>query len=360
MIEALHVRCGNGKDIIRPKKKAKSDDEEDRKGCNWEGTLGQWRDEHNKVCPFAIVQCPECRRLFSRKYLGPHKIEDCPSRKAECDVCHSMVAHSDFKWHTNDHCPKALVRCGYCGEEMERAVLGHYWRSFAQQKHPDIDQDIFHQCIGHYAICPKVILNCEFKSSGCEASFRREDAAAHHEANAQYHAALVEQKFKSLQDEMNWEYIGFAWTIPRERIIGRRTITLRSSALSNAHPYKLYLKLILRGPQDPIEVGICCEPLERALLHSEVELKNITISVTDTSISNPYKRANMFLGGETVTTDNDRTFEFRTSITDDYDELVTRTDLLGYLEEDEDTVVIRVSFNIKKIRDQVVGCANLY
>ena len=113
MIEALRVRCSEGKEEVSGKKRAvdgssasdgapvKSNEGDERfTGCTWEGTLGQWKDEHKKACPFGLLRCSNgCGKRVFRKDQDQHNTEECQYRKVKCDVCGSLVIHSKLNRH---------------------------------------------------------------------------------------------------------------------------------------------------------------------------------------------------------------------------------------------------------------------
>jgi len=85
---------------------------------------------------------------------------------------------------------------------------------------------------GHYAVCPKMVLACEFRRRGCKAMFKREDAAAHHAEKAQYHTALVDETIDRLYNRLNWDFVQMNWEIPHTKLTGSRNKVLRSEVVS--------------------------------------------------------------------------------------------------------------------------------
>ena len=365
MVDELRVRCNEGKDDAGPEKKARTDDDTQKsgddktKGCQWEGTLGLWRDEHKKVCLFTPVRCPtRCGKMIPRKDLEQHK-QECRLRKVECDICNVAVLHCDLSYHKDYKCPKGQVKCEFCGEEMVRELLGEKG-SFARQSFDRVDRNESYgeRCTGHYAECPKMILQCEFTNRGCFAEFKREDAAAHHAENAQYHAALVDQTLDRLYNWLDWDFIQLNWSIQRSKLDGSSNKTLKSTVTSGVSQHDLYLKLYLRGPNDPVKVAICSDSMSCTPFHREVRLKNIHMMATDVFLSSPGKFAEIALGEEReIQLNSEYTFEF--GDLEIGGDKCSRRELLNLVRESNwDNFLIRARFCVKKTKYVSVFSAN--
>ena len=123
-------------------------------------------------------------------------------------------------------------------------MLGKKRHTFIEQESfPSIDKEVGYT--GHYKVCPKMILSCEFSSRGCQAKFKREDAAAHHLKNAQYHAALIDQTCARLYEWFGWNPIEIIWPIERRKVARRENKVRESSIVTGVCPYDLFLKLYL-------------------------------------------------------------------------------------------------------------------
>lgn len=301
VINELRVRCGEGRDdgvgapagkkVRRTETETTGDAATDGDGangannyCMWEGTLEQWRDDHTKVCPNALVRCPEknfCIRRVLRKDLERHLKEECYSRKVSCDICNEMVRHYVLGWHENNNCQKAIVECEFCNEEMTREERGS-GGFCAQENYSTIkNEKKNHTCTGHYATCPKFILHCEFSEHGCTHKFKREDADAHHAKNVQFHAALANQKLKRLEEDQNWDRVEMIWMIRQRMVAGSAKKLFESSVLTNASPcYDFNLGLHLGGPDDPVRVAICPKVKNCKPYYLQVRLRDILVRLT--------------------------------------------------------------------------------
>lgn len=129
MIDALRVRCGEGKngDDAPVKKKSRTNesiggDDKAAAAADNNSSGCDWRDVHRKVCPFIVVQCPDCSHSFLRKDMEEHT-EVCKWHKVECDLCHEMIQRTLMEFHKERHCPKVMMECP-CGEKMTREKLG--------------------------------------------------------------------------------------------------------------------------------------------------------------------------------------------------------------------------------------------
>ncbi len=294
MIDALRVRCGEGKGReeekgnVHVKKKCRTDETSsggdditaasdnnekiNSSGCDWEGTLGDWRETHQKECPFVLVPCPEkyCGKQVRRMDTEEHKSKECPMRKVECALCHAMIKFRDLESHRKYKCPKDMVQCNYCGEEMTREELGDYGN---RAKEMFDDHPILHneqtRMTGHYAVCPKMLLNCEI-CWPCQ--FKREDAATHYAKNAQRHAAIVSERIENLE---NWDRIRMNWIIPRRKLVTStlEDTFLRSEVLSGVTQYELYLTLQL--------VALCSDSMSCWPTKNHTILKGLEFTVNE-------------------------------------------------------------------------------
>ena len=393
MIDALRVRCGEGRcgeegGSVHVKKKSRTDEtssggddikaaSDDKKnnsssGCNWEGTLGDWRDAHQKECPFILVPCPdECGKRVRRMDMEEHKSKECPIRKVECGLCHAMIEFRDIQYHKYK-CPKEMEKCDFCKTEMTREKLGEYGGRPKERLecHP-IQHSEWNRTTGHYAVCPKMVLLCEFDC--CRSQFRREDAAKHHAENAQRHAALVNEKIETLE---NWDFVRMSWIIPRRKLVTwtLEDTLLRSKVLSGVTQYELYLTLHLRGLEDPIEVALCSDAMSCWPGRNYTTLKGFELTVNENesySCAKTYATAD--LKEEIIVSfeDGERgVFKFSSKLkkeiypdSEDEDQDVepihdfTRSDMFEYMrDQNSDGVMISARFYIQKYRDVYLSC----
>lgn len=378
MIDALRVGCAEGRDegakLAMKKSRtdndtsssgdpaaADNDNNNDSSGCKWEGKLGDWRDTHQKECPFVVVRCPDkCGKMLPRADLEEHK-KECSNRKVECEFCHKMIFYWNLTVHKECVCPQAKVKCDYCEQETTREELG-VRGGCPREKFQSYGLDINERSkvTGHFAVCPKMMLNCEF--DGCDAIFKRGDAATHHAEKAQYHAALVNHAIDNLN---RWDWVQMNWAVPRSKLTGSKIKVLRSEALSGASKYDLYLKLYLHGPGEPIKIAICSDSMNCCPVNAFVSLKGVELAIVQDIGWSCHLG---FIGYEKVREVGFQNrvagvFEFSSTLkrcdteSDDEDERdYTRLDMVEDSIENDDKVVIRANFYISKENRFVLSC----
>lgn len=95
------------------------------------------------------------------------------------------------------------MSCNYCSVKLKKKNLG-----LIKGRDPLRGDLLFMGAVtdadvtGHYKVCPKIPLSCEFHPFGCSVKIFRQRMAAHHAEKAQHHAALVAKKTKAIEDSM--------------------------------------------------------------------------------------------------------------------------------------------------------------
>ena len=69
--------------------------------------------DHEEVCEYRIVKCPECSIPIARLNLETH-YEVCPNFKLDCpNNCEGKVERKDLNTHLDSECMNRLVNCDY-------------------------------------------------------------------------------------------------------------------------------------------------------------------------------------------------------------------------------------------------------
>ena len=113
--------------------------------------------------------------------------------------------------------------------------------------------------IGHYKVCPKLVIHCDFYKQGCNDKFPREDSEKHNEECAARHVKLLKEEVESDQKSKNWVDKTIHWKIPMVRI---RQLLATGRLQSKRVPvgqFLTYLELKDEGERRSIRVKICIE-----------------------------------------------------------------------------------------------------
>ena len=162
---AFKVRCTNKK-----------------KGCEWEGELGQLEEHLNanppnqileqlEGCQFVEIKCLHCSNLFQRSQIQAHQSTQCPSRPTVCMYCDKYCSNNEDvtmnHWslcaYYPEHCPNK------CGKISQRQNLAVHVSS----------------------VCPLAEVDCDFKEVGCHMTLLRKEMAAHLSENVMNHLSLM-------------------------------------------------------------------------------------------------------------------------------------------------------------------------
>ncbi len=270
-IGGLSVRCRNGLPVdASPDPKQRKREEGGAKvasSCTWVGKLDMV-ESHLKCCEyeFTNVPCPHdgCKETVRRNRIDEHASQ-CPHRLVSCTLCGKTLKARALRVHSEFHCPEAMTMCDCCEAPMLRKELGTVGGSSLVTRfcaYDEHDGSGRPNMTGHYAVCPRIKLRCEFAGVGCHCQSAREEMASHHAAAAREHARLtsgaIAELKKRVKDDTEWELMQICWKIPKANL-GATTPsahTLRSSSVVVAGK-RMYLRLNAEGER--IRVCLCTE-----------------------------------------------------------------------------------------------------
>lgn len=172
--------------------------------------------------------------------------------------------------HAADSCPERTVACNYCSVKLKKKNLGLIkGRDPLRSGLPFLSAVTDEDVTGHYKVCPKIPLSCEFHPFGCSVKIFRQRMAAHHAEKAQHHAALVAKKTKAIEDSMarmkrelqtKIDIAGkrikknLLWKVDREKLRGEGNKSISSKTFTVAG-YELQFDLTTVG--QVVTVGLC-------------------------------------------------------------------------------------------------------
>ncbi len=118
--------------------------------------------EHDKVCPYEKVQCPNapCGTSVYRKDLEQHKRKECLQQVEECENCKAQVRRCDREKHDSD-CPLKQVVCEYC-------------KSKVVQKYADQHSEVCPMHPVECKTCMARVTRNELPTHNCFATLRKE------------------------------------------------------------------------------------------------------------------------------------------------------------------------------------------
>lgn len=150
-------------------------------GCQWTGAFAKYDghlnldpDEGKQIdgCKYAELQCSyECGAWFYRGAIQRHQNE-CPQRPLCCVYCHEYSSHHDDV--VNRHwsvCKRYPVPCP--NQCMANSI-----------ERENLDEHLEHQC-------PLKLIECEFRSAGCEVIVFREEMSDHLEKWHVQHTSML-------------------------------------------------------------------------------------------------------------------------------------------------------------------------
>lgn len=266
MIMALQVRCPE---------RAQTDDDETNKGagvgdgskderkaecCDWEGTLSDYLDKHkNKTCKFRLIACPlGCAKMVPIRKLETHKAAECEHRSVGCSLCEKKVRKHMLERHLRSECPLAEVSCKYCKMKVPRKDLGKEPSDYEYDDLPGAF-DWERKYSGHYRLCPRIPVKCDFYHHGCTQPVHREILEAHHAKNGRRHAQLVAFHVKRLEDEKEWHSKEINWRIKTSQLehalYHQRPIQESQSVMVG--PYQAFVRLAVINGE--IRLFVCVE-----------------------------------------------------------------------------------------------------
>ena len=164
----------------RDVKRLKVGCDKEGKGCEWSGALEDY-DAHKAECKFVEVCCsnwPGCRLKIQRQLLEEHLKEECEAREEECETCHQKILHVRMPLH-HTKCPKAEIKCSNSGCSVQ----------------------IFREQLkAHKNVCPKEVISCPYKNSGCKTVILREDREKHLQENIERHSNIADSTIAELEN----------------------------------------------------------------------------------------------------------------------------------------------------------------
>ena len=225
------------------------DNNETRTLCDWQGLVSEYR-QHTINCDYRLVECPNshCLKTLPFMLLTQHENFECKHRTITCNLCSQSVIFYLSDCHNRIECPERIVKCEWCNEEMRGKNLGHqsivrkisFWTSAIEE-----------HFTGHYEMCAKVPVKCEFSSVGCSARVARENIEKHHTDMAAKHVQL-------LHDAFHWEKKNVEWEIAPRHFTEREATSIESpkfvigglsfSILLHLSTASMKVRLLLNSP----------------------------------------------------------------------------------------------------------------
>ena len=131
-----------------------------RRGCQWQGSLGDADGHTNTDCGYAIVVCTNngCGLRVERQELDNHRNNFCSQRKYNCPYCFQKDTHQEIVTTHFTRCEELPLLCpGGCGRGIMR-------RNMAQHLSEE---------------CPEELVACTYAIAGCEETVKRKDLHEH-------------------------------------------------------------------------------------------------------------------------------------------------------------------------------------
>ena len=163
-------------------------------GCEWAGELKQYEQHLNvdpepdaqlQGCLYVELKCAYlCGGWFLRGAIRRHQKEKCPQRPFCCDYCRDYTSvHADVVYRHWPVCKCYPMDCpNHCSVyAIER-----------QHMHEHLQLE-----------CPLKMLECEFRSAGCDILVARQDMAEHLEEFHVQHTSMLAEANQQLQDELS-------------------------------------------------------------------------------------------------------------------------------------------------------------
>ena len=140
-VRNLHVKCLNSK-----------------RGCKWQGDLGECDDHMTSKCSFEVIPCPlKCGVRGQRRKLKDHTDKECKLRPFPCRHC---GRDGVFDLITTSHytiCTSFTLPCpAGCRKTVKRGNMKH-----------------------HLATCEEELVACEYSQIGCDSVIKRKDHNKH-------------------------------------------------------------------------------------------------------------------------------------------------------------------------------------
>lgn len=152
-------------------------------GCAWLGKLCDVESHLASNCPYVLIECTNsCSDIMPRKELQSHLTDSCCRRHIKCPHCE---VDGPFDFITDEHhkmCPKVPLNC------PNRCSAGKLLRE---------DMTV------HLNECPLQIIECGFRSFGCEEAVFRKDLDAHMSSQQTHHLLLAMEKVSDMSRLLN-------------------------------------------------------------------------------------------------------------------------------------------------------------
>ncbi|XP_038620575.1 TNF receptor-associated factor 6 [Tachyglossus aculeatus] len=132
-------------------------------------------EDHQLLCDYAMVECPQCRISFQKNVLHDHLLQECSRRQVSCMNCALSMAFEDKEYH-DQNCPLASIVCEYCSTMLIREQM---------PTHYDMD-------------CPTAPIPCTFSSFGCREKMQRNQLARHLQDDTQAHMRMMAQALHNI------------------------------------------------------------------------------------------------------------------------------------------------------------------
>lgn len=134
-------------------------------------------------CPHVLIECTNsCGDVMPRKELQSHLSESCSHRSIKCTHCD---LEGPFNFITDEHnrtCPKVPLSCpNHCSSNK-----------FLREDMSD-----------HVHECPLQIIECGFRSFGCEEVVFRKDLDSHMSSKQTHHLLLAMEKVSDMSRLLN-------------------------------------------------------------------------------------------------------------------------------------------------------------
>ena len=145
-----------------------------RRGCQWQGNLGDADNHTNTDCGYATVMCPHtgCGLEKERRHLDNHLNMECSQRRHTCPFCSQQDTYQEVVTTHFTTCQEMLLPCpgGCCrGMLMRRQIAVHLSEE-----------------------CPEELVQCPYAIAGCEEIIKRKDLRQHLQDKDKHLDALME------------------------------------------------------------------------------------------------------------------------------------------------------------------------
>jgi len=152
--------------------------------CTWEGELNDF-GTHVSTCldQFVSVQCPnQCGKMMQRLQITSHVENECSRQKIECQYCDTLDEKRYIEGSHKLLCPKQWAPCPnkcntkfipYCG------------------------------IAAHREKCPLELVECKYRSVGCDAKIARSKTKEHEEEKMKAHLRMTRLKLSKKKAKLS-------------------------------------------------------------------------------------------------------------------------------------------------------------